>query len=310
MTGTGPAIDSSAIEGPAIDVSVIVVSYNTRELTMAALTSLPEAWDDLTAEIIVVDNASTDGSAEAICAAFPNVTVAHSKENLGFARAVNLAATRARGRYLLLLNPDTVPDGKFIAELVEFAGKNPDRGVYGGRTVREDGSDFLAGYAFPTLWSAFCFASLLSTVARNSRWFNPEELPGLDRSQPVAVPALSGCLFMADRELFTQLGGFDPRYFMYGEDADFCRRAALIGAQPTLVPSARVVHLGGKSSSSAGKVEMLMRGKMTLLDKHWKRPGLYKALLMTGVFARAALRREPWRSVWRTRRGWRHGWPH
>ncbi|WP_020523173.1 glycosyltransferase family 2 protein [Catelliglobosispora koreensis] len=291
-----------------IDVTVVVVSYNTRDLTLKTLASLASCAGDFALETIVVDNASSDGSADAICAAFPNVSVARSKTNLGFAQAVNLAASQAQGRYLLLLNPDTVPGGAFIAELVEFAGKHPERGIYGGRTVREDGSDFLAGYGFPTVWSAFCFATLMSTFARQSRLFNPEELPGLDRSEPVPVPALSGCLLLADLELFLQHGGFDPRFFMYGEDMDLCYRATRSGAQPTLVPAARIIHLGGKSSSSAGKVEMLMRGKITFLAKH-QRPRLIKALLMTGVFVRAIAGKEPWRSVWRTRRAWRNGWP-
>lgn len=236
-----------------MDVTVVIVSYNTRALTMATLESVGACSGDFKVETIVVDNASTDGSADAICAAFPEVTVARSKTNLGFAKAVNLAASQARGRYLMLLNPDTVPNGPFIAELLEYASAHPQHGVYGGRTVREDGSDFLAGYAFPTTWSLICFTLMLSTLAPSSALFNSEQLPKLDRSAPVAVPALSGCLMLIDMELFQQLGGFDPRFFMYGEDADFCYRARLAGASPTLVPAARIVHLGGKSQAFPAK---------------------------------------------------------
>lgn len=299
-----------------IDVSIVVISYNTKELTLDMLSRLPAACAGVTAEIIVVDNASADGSADAICAAFPDLTVARSATNLGFARAVNLAAAQAHGRYLLLVNPDTRPDGPFVTELVETADKNPDAGIYGGRTVREDGSDFLAGYGFPTLWSSFCFAALLSTVARRSRVFNPEELPALDRSQPGPVPAISGCLFMINRELFALLGGFDPQYFMYCEDADLCLRATRHGAAPMLVPSARVIHLVGRSSSTSErpgprKVEMLLKGKITFLDKNWSRPRarVGRALLSVGVWLRGVLGKEPWRTVWRNRREWKNGWP-
>lgn len=299
-----------------IDVSVIVVSYNTKELTLDMLGGLAAACAGVTAEVIVVDNASSDGSADAILAAFPDVSVARSATNLGFARAVNLAAGQARGRYVLLVNPDTRADGPFVAELVETADKNPDAGIYGGRTVREDGSDFLAGYAFPTLWSMFCFASLLSTVARGSALFNPEDMPVLDRSRPGPVPALSGCLLMVNRELFHLLGGFNPRYFMYCEDADLCLRATQHGAQPMLVPSARVVHLVGRSSSTTDrpgprKVEMLLKGKITFLDQHWSRPraAVGKFLLSAGVGLRTLARKEPWRTVWRTRPDWKKGWP-
>jgi GT2 family glycosyltransferase len=299
-----------------IDVSILVISYNTKDLTVDTLRSLPAACSGVTAEVIVVDNASTDGSADAICAAFPHLDVTRSAANLGFARAVNLAATRARGRYLLLVNPDTRPDGAFVAELVETADKHPEAGIYGGRTVREDGSDFLAGYGFPTLWSSFCFATMLSTLGRRSPLFNPEELPALDRSQPGPVPGISGCLFMINRELFTQLGGFDPQYFMYCEDADLCLRATRHGAQPMLVPSARVIHLVGRSSSATErpgprKVEMLIKGKITFVDKNWSPPRarLGRLLLSTGVALRALAGREPWRTVWRTRSAWQKGWP-
>lgn len=314
-----------------IDVSVIIVSYNTRELTLATLATLhdqrnfgelavsqalpgsnfPETEQILHRgiEVIVVDNASTDGSADAICAAFPAVTVARSNVNLGFAPAVNLAAERARGRYLLLLNPDIRPDGPFILELLEFAEKHPSHGIYGGRTMREDGRDFLAGYAFPSIGEYLWFATGLSKL------YNPEELPRLDRSRPVHVPALSGCLMLVERELWEALGGFDPRFFMYSEDTDLCWRAAQAGARPVLVPSARVTHLGGRSTSgralpSAAKVEMLLNGKILFLRKHWpsRRARLGRALILCGVALRALAGSEPWRTAWRSRAAWRDGY--
>jgi GT2 family glycosyltransferase len=289
-----------------IDVSIVMVSYNTRTLTLEALRALPSACQGASVEIIVVDNASTDGSADAISSQSASVHVLRSDTNLGFARAVNLAAAQATGRYLLLLNPDTKPDGPFVSELVEFADKQPDRGIYGGRTVREDGRDYLAGYKFPSIWGYLLFATGISI------FHNPEELPRLDRSQPVAVPALSGCLLMIDRELFASLDGFDPDFFMYCEDADLCWRATRAGAQPMLVPAARIVHLGGRAStSSARKVEMLMKGKISFVRKHWSpsKARLGRFLLLTGVGTRALARREPWLSAWRTRASWRDGWP-
>ncbi|HZM80836.1 MAG TPA: glycosyltransferase family 2 protein [Candidatus Limnocylindrales bacterium] len=288
-----------------IDVSILMVSYNTRDLTLESLRALPAACPGLTFEIIVVDNASSDGSADAISAEFPSARVERSNENLGFARAVNLAASQATGRYLLLLNPDTVPDGPFVAELAEFAGKNPESRIYGGRTVREDGRDYLAGYKFPSIPLYLWFATGMSIL------YNIEELPRLDRSRPTAVPALSGCLLMIDWELWRSLEGFDPDFFMYCEDADLCWRATLAGAQPTLVPTARIIHLGGRASTStARKVELLMRGKISFVRKHWSPPKarLGRLLLLAGVGFRAFLRREPWLSAWRTRATWRNGW--
>lgn len=288
------------------DVSILMVSYNTRDLTLASLRALPTACPGLNFEIIVVDNNSCDGSADAISDDFPSVRVVRSASNLGFARAVNLAALHATGQYLMLLNPDTVPDGPFVSELVEFAGKHPERGIYGGRTVREDGRDYLAGYKFPSIPLYLWFATGFSIL------YNLEELPRLDRSQPTPVPALSGCLLMIERGLWRSLEGFDSDFFMYCEDADLCWRATQAGAQPTLVPTARIVHLGGRASAStARKVEMLMRSKISFLHKHWSPPKarLGRLLLLTGVCARALARREPWLSAWRTRATWRDGWP-
>ena len=289
-----------------IDVSILMVSYNTRDLTLASLRALPSACPGSTFEIVVVDNNSSDDSADAISHDFPCVNLVRGDTNLGFARAVNLAASQATGRYLLLLNPDTLPDGPFVTELVEFADKHPECGLYGGRTVREDGRDYLAGYRFPTIPLYLWFATGMSIL------YNLEELPRLDRSQPTAVPALSGCLLMIERELWRSLEGFDPDFFMYCEDADLCWRATLTGAQPTLVPTARIIHLGGRASTStARKVEMLMKGKISFLHKHWSpaKARLGRRLLLAGVAFRAFLRREPWLSAWRTRATWRDGWP-
>lgn len=287
-----------------IDVSILMVSYNTRDLTLESLRALPDACQGLNYEIIVVDNASSDGSADAI-SAVDSVHVVRSDSNLGFARAVNLAALSATGRYLLLLNPDTVPDGPFVSELVEHAGKHPECRIYGGRTLREDGRDYLAGYKFPSIPLYLWFASGLSIL------YNIEELPRLDRSKATGVPALSGCLMMIEAELWRALDGFDPDFFMYCEDADLCWRATLAGARPTLVPAARIVHLGGRASTStARKVELLMKGKISFVRKHWSpsRAAVGRWLLLAGVGARALVRREPWLSAWRTRSSWRNGW--
>src|SRR5690606_9034194 len=141
---------------------------------------------------------------------------------------------------------------------------------YAGRTRHPDGTDDgRSGFALPSLWGMWCFATGLATVFRRSRWFNPDELPGLDRSRPARVPAASGCLLMVERDLFTRLGGFTPDYFMYSEDVDLCARAADLGAYPLLVPAAQVTHVGGASSSSAGKRVMVLRAQGTCLRLRW-----------------------------------------
>ncbi|MEJ3747177.1 glycosyltransferase family 2 protein [Actinomycetes bacterium KLBMP 9797] len=298
-------------------VSVIVVSYNTRELTLRGLRALDGAGTTVPYEVILVDNASEDGSANAVEDAGLAATVLRLPRNVGFARAVNAGAARARGQYLMLLNPDAAPVGDVIGAFVAFALANPRHGVYAGRTLREDGADDgRSVFALPSLWSLTCFATGLSTVFRRSRWLNPDELPGLDRTAPAEVPAASGCLMFLDRKLFTSIGGFSPAYFMYSEDVDLCARATAAGAAPILVPAAQVVHVGGASSTSVGKRVMVLRGKTTFLRLRWSggRAAAGRTLLATGVAVRAAGARVTgrasyWRQVWAQRATWLAGWP-
>ncbi|MFK3984934.1 glycosyltransferase family 2 protein [Micromonospora sp. NPDC050397] len=298
-------------------VSVVIVSYQTRDLIQRALSALRTASPSGSYEVIVVDNASTDGSADAVETEFPEARVVRLARNVGFGRAVNVGAARARGTWIMLLNPDTEPVGDVVGEFVEYARANPEHRVYTGRTLRADHTDDgRSAFALPSLWGYVCFATGLSTVFRRSRLFNPEELPGLDRSVPASVPAASGCLLLLQRSLFAELGGFLPDYFMYSEDIDLCHRAAGLGASPVLVPGARVVHVGGASSTGVGKRVMLLRGKTTYLRLRWprRRAAAGRALLAAGVAARAAGARLTgragyWREVWAERRTWLAGWP-
>jgi GT2 family glycosyltransferase len=304
-----------------VDVSVLMVSYHTRELTLNALAALRDSSAGRPYELVIVDNASTDGTAEAVAAAFPEATVERLPTNVGFGRAVNRAASHARGEWLLLMNPDTEPDGDVLAALLGYAAAHPEHGIYTGRTLHPDGRDDLRScFALPSLRGYLFFALGLSTVGRRVRrlgpFLNPEELPGYDRTRPREVPAVSGCLMLIRHDLFARLDGFAPEYFMYSEDIDLCTRAAALGARPVLVPEARVRHLGGASSTTANKIIMLMRGKCTYLRLRWprRRATAGRTLLAAGVGLRAggaALlgRASAWRTVWRERRTWLGGWP-
>ncbi|BCB87358.1 hypothetical protein Psuf_046710 [Phytohabitans suffuscus] len=270
----------------------------------------------------MVDNASGDGSAEAIRAAVPAATVEELPENVGFGRAMNRAARHARGDWLLLVNPDTEPDGDVVSALVAYATAHPEHGIYTGRTLHPDGTDDMRScFALPTLRQYVAFALGLSTLGRRFRrlgpLFNPEELPGYDRTTAREVPAVSGCLMLIRRDLFTALGGFTPDYFMYSEDIDLCVRARERGARPVLVPDARLLHLGGASAgTSSRKIVMLLRGKCTFVRLRWTpgRAATARFLIAAGVGLRGGLaallgRKSPWREVWRARRVWLAGWP-
>ncbi|MGI5178511.1 glycosyltransferase family 2 protein [Dactylosporangium sp. CA-152071] len=291
-------------------VSVVLVSYNTRELTLKNLAGL-QAGTAVPIEIIVVDNASTDNSAAAIGHAYPEVRVLHQPVNLGFGNAVNLGAAHAKGRWILLINPDTEPVGDVIRTLVEYAGSHPEYRIYTGRTLRADHTDDgHSVHALPSLWGYVCFATGLSSLRRRSQLFNPDELPGLDRVIGGEVPAVSGCLLLIDRPLWEQLGGFTPDYFMYSEDIDLSARARDLGARPVLVPEAQLLHVGGAASSTVNKRIMVLRGKTTFVRLRWS-PGRAKVarlLMSAGVLVRSAAG-AGWRDVWRQRATWLSGWP-
>jgi GT2 family glycosyltransferase len=252
---------------------ILIVSYNTSDLTSACLLSVGSR------PVIVVDNASTDGSADAVAAEFPGVRLIRSERNLGFAAANNLAARHATGEYLLLLNPDTVVLEGAIDRLLEFAAAHPGAGIWGGRTLFHESQAGAARggrlnpascWGRPTLWSLICTATGLSSLFRGSALFNPESYGGWERDSIREVDIVSGCFLLIRRELWDRLGGFDPEFFMYGEDADLCLRARKLGARPMITPEATIIHYGGASERvRADKMVRLLDAKVRLIRRHW-----------------------------------------
>lgn len=310
---------AALVSGHERVLAILIISYNTREMTLACLRSVVEQTAFGTYEVIVVDNQSKDGSADAITAEFPQFTLIRSAENLGFARANNLAALEARSEFLLLLNPDTLVLDRAIDRLVEFALQRPEAEIWGGRTVFGDGSLNPAScWSQQTLWSVFCVASGLSSVFRRSTLFNPEGLGGWNRDSVRQVDIVSGCFLLVRRELWERLGGFDPSFFMYGEEADLCLRAGRVGARPVVTPAATIVHYGGASERvRADKMVRLLNAKVRLIRRHWPRalvgPGvrlfaLWPLTRMIGWRLISPIRSgdgaATWGEVWRRRAEW------
>ena len=310
-----------------VDVSILIVSYNTRAMTLAALDSVAAETRDVTYEVIVVDNASHDGSAAAIAAHPSKPRLIALKENIGFARANNLAAEEAHGAYVLLLNSDTVVLDRAIDKLVSFARRNRRALVWGGRTVVADGR-LNPGSCWGRLtpWNLFCRVSGLTSIFPRSELFNGESIGCWPRNTAREVDIVSGCFLLIPRAIWLALGGFDPIFFMYGEDADLCLRAARLGARPMITPEATIIHHGGASEPVlARKLIKLLAAKSSLIDRHWpmplRVPGQYLLALwpasrwvalstwsvLTGC-ASAHATAEVWREVWNARIQWRFGY--
>jgi GT2 family glycosyltransferase len=253
-------------------LSILVVSYNTKELTLECIASIFEQTRLTSFELIVWDNASTDGSPEAIEEIYGGrLRLVKSSQNLGFAAANNRAAEIAIGDYLLLLNPDTIVLDGAIDSLVAFGKKFPASGIWGGRTLFKDGSLNPAScWGRQTLWSLFCQATGLAVVFKHTRVFNPEGMGGWNREGIRVVDIVSGCFLMTRSELWAALGGFRQEFFMYGEEADLCLRAHRLGAQPMVTSEATIIHYGGASERVfADKLVRLLKAKRLLIDMHF-----------------------------------------
>jgi len=308
------------------ELSIIIVSYNTLEMTLECIASV-KAETRATYEIIVVDNASTDGSAAAIADSHPDITLIAEESNHGFGPAHSIAIERARASWILLLNPDTIVLDGALDKLLAFAKTQPQAMIWGGRTLFGDQSLNPAScFAKMSLWSVFCRVTGLNGIFRRSEFFNSEYYGAWPRDDRREVDIVSGCLFLIRREFWAELGGFDPAFTMYGEEADLCLRAHKLGARPMITPDATIIHYGGASERvRADKLVRLMRAKIELVERHfqpWQRRagvGLFRLWPLSrrfayGISARLTGRRtlketaEIWRSVWARREEWENGY--
>ena len=231
-------------------ISVVVVNYKVPLSLRQSLRSLRESENVDAIEVIVVDNASEDGSASAISAEFPEVKWIQLKTNIGFGKACNVGARNAAGEYLLFLNPDTIVSHRTLSMACAFMQERADVGLLGPKILNPDGT-LQPGCrrGFPTPESAMFHFFGLSRLFPESRRFGHYHLTWLDPDESSEVDAISGSFMFMRRALFERLGGFDERFFMYGEDLDFCRRVHEAGFKVWYFPAIQIIHLKGKSSA-------------------------------------------------------------
>ncbi len=234
------------------DLSIIIVSWNVRELLLGCLAALPEAvGKGVDYEVIVVDNASQDGTVGAVQESFPAVRIIANTDNRGFTRGNNQGLAVAQGRYLFFLNPDTEPQPGSIAELIHYLQTHPNVGVVGPRLRYGDGSHQPSRRRFPTLMMLFAESTIIQHYFPGLKLFAYYTMADTPDDIPQEVDWLVGAAFMVRREVYEQIGGLDEGFFMYSEELDWCKRAKDAGWRIAYDPAAEVIHYEGKSSEQA-----------------------------------------------------------
>lgn len=229
-----------------MDISVIIVGWNARHYLELCLESLTTTPPRRSMEIIVVDNASSDGSVEMIEAKFPQVKLIRNNENLGFAKGNNVGIRQCRGRYIALVNPDVIVFPGCLDALGNFLDQNPKVGNVGPRVLNPDMTMQSTCRRFPTIWNNFCMATGLATAFKESRFLAGEHMFYFAHDRMLPVDVLVGCFSMIRRETFDEVGLLDERLFMYGDDVDWCRRCWKAGWQVVFFPEAKAIHDRGK----------------------------------------------------------------
>ena len=276
-------------------VSALVVSYNVRELLLRCLEAF-YASSDVPVDAVVVDNASSDGSADAVCEAFPQARVLRQPRNLGFGRANNAGLALCEGRYVLLLNPDVLVKPGCVGRLADFLLVRPDVGAVGPRLVRPDGRlDPACRRGFPTPSTAFYRLVGLSRLLPQSPRFNRYNMGFLPDTEAHEMDSGIGACLMVRRTALDQVGGFDADYFMYGEDIDLCHRLKHGGWKVWYEPAAVAVHVKGASTRQAtGRMLFEFHNSMWKFHaKHYAEelPAFANGLVWASIWARwAALR--------------------
>ncbi|MFA6598825.1 MAG: glycosyltransferase [Ignavibacteriaceae bacterium] len=275
-----------------MDLSIIIVNYNVKEFLQNLLTSLFKAVTNLSSEIIVVDNGSDDGSVELLREKFPQVTLIANKDNLGFSKANNLGLKIAKGKFILLLNPDTIVQEDTFEKLIEFFKAHQDAGMTGCKILNPDGTLQLAcRRSFPGPWTSFCKVSGLSSMFPNSRLFARYNLTYMDENQSYEVDAISGSFMMVRREVFEKIGGLDEQFFMYGEDLDWCYRVQKAGWKVYYVHDTTIIHYKGESTkrSSLDETKIFYNAMHLFVKKHFATSLLVEIILRMAIVFRQLL---------------------
>jgi GT2 family glycosyltransferase len=264
---------------PAVDLSVIIVSFNTRQLLQDCLASVFRTRGDLRLEIFVVDNASSDGSVEMVRAQFPEVILLANQVNVGYSTANNQALRVCRGAHILLLNSDTVVKPDVFQKCTAFMQQDPTIGALSCKVVLPSGElDLACRRSVPTPMVAFWRFSGLYQLFPKSRTFGQYNLTYLDEDETYEVGAIMGAFTLLSRECFLEVGLLDESFFMYGEDLDWCYRIHKAGFKIMYYPEVQIMHYKGASSKRRRPPKMVHeyhRAMMLFYRKYFARHSLF-----------------------------------
>lgn len=296
-------------------VSVVIVSWNAQNYLEECLNSLNEEVCKYPMEIIVVDNASSDGSPDMVLDKFPHVKLIRNAENLGFAKANNIGIRESSGNYIALVNSDVHVLSNCITLLVKHCALNPEIGMAGPFIIGGDGKQQRSCRGFPGLWNMLCRALALDVIFPKSKWFGGYFLTFWNHDTCSQVDILSGCFWLVRKKALDDVGLLDESFFIYGEDMDWCKRFWASGWSIMFFPDAEAIHYGGASSSIAPVRFFIekQRADLQYWKKHHSRLAVkcffviscvHHGLRIVGYLIALCLRREkPRICIYKMRRG-------
>jgi hypothetical protein len=266
-------LTTDATSRDGIILSIVVLNYNVKDFLENQLQSLRRASEGLSVETFVVDNASVDDSVDMVRARFPDVRLIVNDQNLGFSKGNNQVLRQCRGRYILMINPDTLVQEDTLTKMIEFMDAHPKAGAASCKVLNSDGSlQLTCKRSFPTPWVAFTKIAGLSQWFPKSRLFGRYNLTYLDENEIHAVEAIAGSFMFLRREVLDTAGYLDETFFMYGEDLDWCYRIWEAGWKIYYVPTTSIIHYKGESTSRSGfdDIRAFYEAMLIFVEKHFK----------------------------------------
>jgi hypothetical protein len=269
-----------------MDVSIIVVAWNVKQLVYDCLKSVYDQTKGIDFEVIYVDNASADETVEMVRAEFPAVQIIENSENMGFIKANNQAIEIAQGRYVLLLNSDTIVLDNAISKTVKFADERTDAAVVGCRVLNRDRTLQRSCFMYPSVLNMLLSATYLYKLFPRSHFFGRERMTWWDFDEVREVETVCGCYSLVRKKAIDQVGVMDPIYFVYGDDPDWCFRFRKAGWKMLFTPEPTIVHYGGQTTKQISDKFLLQLygSRLIFMKKSAGRGAFALACLLSGLF--------------------------